>query len=56
MCKSTWWIYLMNITVFYLAPLSNAVYLVCNENACEMKTGLKGLLVQGNQKGLVRSG
>jgi hypothetical protein len=42
----------MNTTVFYLVPLSNALYMVSYESACAMKTRLKGSLV----KGLVHSG
>lgn len=52
-CKSSWWVCLLNTTVFYLAPPPNALYMVSYESACAMKTGLKGSLVKGNQKGLL---
>jgi hypothetical protein len=45
--KSSWWIYLMNTTVFYLAPPPNAQYLVFYENACEKENRIEGVAGEG---------
>jgi hypothetical protein len=52
-CKSSWWIYVMNTTVFCLAPPPNAQYLVFYENASEKENGIEAVAGKGNQKGPV---
>jgi len=44
--KNSWWIYLMNKTVFLFGTPSN-LYLVFYENACEKENRIEGVTGEG---------